>query len=80
MIWNIYRSWKVVGFFNFDIDIVWNTSTLSESVKGLCFTGSLSLRRKFKDLQKLSISKDLCRQYNTPNLHEHKFIKVSLKM
>ena len=74
MIWNIYRSWKVVCFFNFDIYIVWNTSTLSESVKELCS------KAKFKDLQKLSISKDLCRQYNTPNLHEHKFIKVSLKM
>ena len=35
MIWNIYRSWKVEGFFNFDIYIVWNTSILSESVKEL---------------------------------------------
>ena len=51
MIWNIYRSWKEVGFFNFDIDIVWNTSTLSESVNELYLIGSLSLRRKFKDLQ-----------------------------
>ena len=48
MIWNIYRSWKVVGFFNFDIDIVWNTSTLSESVKELCLTGSLSLNENSK--------------------------------